>query len=1256
MIGVKPDTSQFNAEIQKATRSRSATVKATADTAGAEAKLNTTARDRRSRIHVGVDQAALNRVVAAFANMSSAGARATVSVGSLAKGLAIVGAVAAFAAPAVGVISTALLGIPGAVAVAGAAIGAIALGMDGIKRAAEVAKPALDALKASVSATFEQGMTPVFQRIADVLLPGITNGMNAIAGSLTFLAARFIDVVTSAAGMGMVNTILSNTAIFLGSLGPMIEGFTNGFLRLASVGTQALIGFSVILNNFGLQFDAMTQRLAESGTLKAAFDQLGISVGILMGFFLRLIEAGAGLMERLGPSFNEFLRVLTDGIIAILPLLEWFAWTFFAIATPILNVLLPALGFLAPVLGPLAAVIFFVGSALLIVAGIMWIMNSAVVTLAWSLIRLGVAWFIGLGPIGWIILAVAALVGAFIWMWNTFDWFRNFWIGAWHAMSAVVMWVWHNIIKPTWDAVWSTLVWMWTNILSPIFGLIGWAWGALWGSVKWFWDVIGKPVWDAISAAALWLWNVALKPVFDWIANHWTMIMGVIAWAWNWIGKPIFILMAIVIGVAAAIVIGIFALILLAFVGIVAGIRWAWNNILRPTWDFIAAAAVWLWNNVLMPVFRFIGDAWHALCAGIQWVWNNVLRPAWDAVSAAAQWLWNNVLMPTFRFIGDAWRALVDGIRWVWENILRPAWDAVQNAARWLWENVLRPVFDAIGAAWRGLMDGIRWVVDHILSPAFNACRDAVNMVGDAFHSAVEWIGRQWDRIKRMTADPINFVIDAVYNKGIVPAWGKIAGWLGLPGLQTAAPIAFATGGRVPGAGNRDSVPAMLMPGEYVISKKVVSQWGMDNIHAAHQAARAGNGAEAFAKGGPAQHFANGGPVNGHTWGILADMAPSFGGRVTSAYNDRIGHSGYHGKGQAVDLVGNFVAIAEAIYRKFPNATQIISAQWRGGKGILNGRDHVYAQDNADHWDHVHWAMTPEALGGATGGGGGMFDIVGLVVDWFRNTLMKPVMDTAGKILPDFGDMPYNKAPAAIPGKALDAGTEWIKGKAWDIWGHISHLFANLFGGDGGGAVTHARPVEQWRGLVIEALKYMRLPLSWADVTLRQIASESSGDPNITQGVTDVNSGGNEAVGLLQIIPTTFAANRDPRLPNNRRDPFANIVASMRYAMSRYGSLPAAYRGVGYAQGGPVMPNLYDTGGILPPTPGGYGLYANHTGKPEAVFTRDQLKAITGGSQTNSSVINGDLVVQAPNGASAEQYMSTAWHEVRHYGRTRGRR
>jgi hypothetical protein len=228
-------------------RNRTTNLNVDADTAVATAKI-ARLTGLRHRITVDADTGA---AMVKIAGLGVAAHAANGQVGGLSHGLLIATAVAALAAPAVGLVSTAILGIPGAVAVAGVAIAAIALGMDGIKRVADVAGPSLDRLKAAVSSTFQAGLTPVFQQIANVLLPGITAGMQSVAGGVVSLAAAFVGVVTSARGMELINQVLANTAAFLTGIGGFVQGVTSGFLTLAAVGSAALTRFAGVLNAFG---------------------------------------------------------------------------------------------------------------------------------------------------------------------------------------------------------------------------------------------------------------------------------------------------------------------------------------------------------------------------------------------------------------------------------------------------------------------------------------------------------------------------------------------------------------------------------------------------------------------------------------------------------------------------------------------------------------------------------------------------------------------------------------------------------------------------------------------------------------------------------------------------------------------------------------------------------------------------------------------------------------------------------------------
>ncbi|WP_329411935.1 transglycosylase SLT domain-containing protein [Nocardia vinacea] len=137
--------------------------------------------------------------------------------------------------------------------------------------------------------------------------------------------------------------------------------------------------------------------------------------------------------------------------------------------------------------------------------------------------------------------------------------------------------------------------------------------------------------------------------------------------------------------------------------------------------------------------------------------------------------------------------------------------------------------------------------------------------------------------------------------------------------------------------------------------------------------------------------------------------------------------------------------------------------------------------------------------------------------------------------------------------------------------------------------------VEQWRPLALAALQREGFSAAQVDIMLAQIQSESGGNPSIVQQVQDVNSGGNEAVGLLQVTPGTFLQYRDPSLPNDRTNPASNMVAALRYYRSRYGTDLSTMWGQGHG---------YDQGGIAR----GIGLMMKQTLRPERVLSPRQTE------------------------------------------------
>lgn len=97
-----------------------------------------------------------------------------------------------------------------------------------------------------------------------------------------------------------------------------------------------------------------------------------------------------------------------------------------------------------------------------------WITAATVAQNAWNLA-------LSLNPIGLVVAAIAALVAAFIYLWNTNEDFRNFWINAWNAIKTTFETVWTAIIKfvtQTIPQAFNTLI----SILSQLPGRLQQIW------------------------------------------------------------------------------------------------------------------------------------------------------------------------------------------------------------------------------------------------------------------------------------------------------------------------------------------------------------------------------------------------------------------------------------------------------------------------------------------------------------------------------------------------------------------------------------------------------------------------------------------------------------------------------------------------------------------------------------------------------------------------------------------------------------
>lgn len=144
---------------------------------------------------------------------------------------------------------------------------------------------------------------------------------------------------------------------------------------------------------------------------------------------------------------------------------------------------------------------------------------------------------------------------------------------------------------------------------------------------------------------------------------------------------------------------------------------------------------------------------------------------------------------------------------------------------------------------------------------------------------------------------------------------------------------------------------------------------------------------------------------------------------------------------------------------------------------------------------------------------------------------------------------------------------------------------------------TPSGGAEQWRGLAAQMLLKEGYPATQAnvDAMTAQIGSESGGNPTAVNTWDSNAAAGHPSQGLLQTIPSTFAAWRDPSLPNDINDPSANMAAALRYYRATYGNDLTTQWGHGHG---------YDDGGIA----NGIGLMLKQTIAPERVLDPHQTE------------------------------------------------
>lgn len=376
-------------------------------------------------------------------------------------------------------------------------------------------------------------------------------------------------------------------------------------------------------------------------------------------------------------------------------------------------------------------------------------------------------------PVGLVIAAVALLVVGFIYLWNTSEDFRNFWIGLWEgiksAVSSAVEWI-QNAWKSTGE--WFNNLWksikegadnVWTTIQEAPGKAADWIKNK-WTETKEFFSSI----WDGIKEAASSAWKgivnilapyvIAIKNVFQpmivFFTNLWSQIGSIAGSAWEIIKTavmgPILLLIDLITGNFNQLKEDASMLwttlttniqnIITTFVDIVVGYYTALKDTVINIWNVLTSTIKDVWNSFTTwikettnNIVNSIKQGWNNLKQGTIDLFNNMIQGAKDLWNSFKAWFinlvigtkdniiqgWENLKQGTI----DTFNNLVNGAQEAWDNLVNAVSDTVDRVTGWF-DNLKN--IDLL-AAGKAIMDSFL----EGLQNAWKSVQDFVGGIGD---------------------------------------------------------------------------------------------------------------------------------------------------------------------------------------------------------------------------------------------------------------------------------------------------------------------------------------------------------------------------------------------------------------------------------------------------------------------------------------------------------------------------------------------
>lgn len=562
-------------------------------------------------------------------------------------------------------------------------------------------------------------------------------------------------------------------------------------------------------------------------SIQTAFAQLGEALLPIIAPIAEKIAELATKFSELSPVVQKIILVITGIVAALGPVLI------------IIGKVISAVGTIMPVITKIGSLLAKAGPILTTIKGAI----------------MGVV-----GALGWPVIAITAIIGVIVLLWNKCEWFRNGVKAIWEKIKTGLQ-IAYEWLKGVIEDIgqffvdlWNKIKEVWANIKAGFQSAYEW-FGKLLNDIGQFFVDLWNNITTIFNNIVTWLDTYLVQPIsnaFQAIKNFINLyIIQPLTSLWD---NYIFPIVSKIIEIIAK----IGEIIVAVFVGVA---TWINQNVIQPIVEFVvnlynqiktiitdiwnkivevfSAIPSWINENITTPIVNAVNAFKNTVVSIAKAIWDKIV----EIFSVVRTWIYENITTPIINAVNTLKNTIANIAKAIWNKIV----EIFSKVATWVKENVISPVVNSITSFKNKAIDIVTSIWNKITSTFGKVgswfkgkFQEAYNGVTSAFSKIVSFFSGIWSRISSTFSglgtkigdaiggavkSGINGVISFIENT-INKAIGLINGAIGLinklPGvsvgkLSKLSLPRLATGTNyVP----HDEMPAILHEGEQVVPKK----------------------------------------------------------------------------------------------------------------------------------------------------------------------------------------------------------------------------------------------------------------------------------------------------------------------------------------------------------------------------------------------------------------------------------------------------